>query len=111
MASLQSNQRTLRLAVLGAVLCCTQAACAAGDSSAPVITHTPVAKAAPGPVKIGAKITDESKIFPQVFFRYSASGAFEPPVDLKKVKGSRDQYEATVPGRTGLEYYLECYDE
>ena len=110
MSFLQSNQRTLRLALVGAVLCCAQAGRAAGDSSAPVITHTPVARAPAGPVKIGAKITDESKIFPQVFFRYSG-GAFEPPVDLKKVKGSKDQYEATVMGKAGLEYYVECYDE
>jgi len=83
----------------------------AGDSTPPQITHAP-AHALPGqPVHVTAHIVDESHIFPQLFFRYG-SAAFEPPIDLKKVKGAKDEYEANIPIKPGaIEYYLECYDE
>jgi uncharacterized membrane protein YgcG len=106
---LHRKLRALPLAVCAALLCAPAAR--AGDSAAPAIIHTPVTKAPPGLLKIAARITDDSKIFPQLFFRYGQSGAFDAPVDLKKVKGSKDQYEATVAARAGLQYYLECYDE
>jgi hypothetical protein len=83
----------------------------AADSSPPQLNHTPVTKAAPGPLKISARITDESKIFPQIFMRAGNASAYEPPVDLKKVKGGKDTFEVTITARPGLEYYLECYDE
>ncbi|MBS2021511.1 MAG: hypothetical protein JST92_03820 [Deltaproteobacteria bacterium] len=83
----------------------------AADSQEPVITHTPITKAATAPIHITARITDESKIFPQVFHRYDGK-PFELPIDLKKIKGTKDQYEATLPFQDGqLDYYLECYDE
>jgi len=99
------------LALLAALLLAPLAA-RAGDSAAPVIAHTPPRAVAGKPVHIVAHITDESRIFPQLYFRYGTSGPFESPVDLKKMKGSLDDYEASIPYRAGtLEYYLECYDE
>jgi hypothetical protein len=87
----------------------------ADDTAAPEITHTPLEKAEKGkPVHIRAKITDESKFFPQVFYRWDGA-AFGKPVDMKKVtakKAPKDQYQATIPGKgDSLEYYIEAYDE
>jgi hypothetical protein len=108
-------------AILGATLAALLAAGAAraADTAAPVITHTPVTHAKPGPLKISAKVEDESRIFPQVFFRHATTGPFEPPLDLKKAKSSKDEtrdskshYEVLIPAKAGaLDYYIECYDE
>ncbi len=108
--NVQWPSRARLAAALAASLLAAGAARAA-DSSPPQLTHTPAAKSAPGPLKISARITDESKIFPQIFMRAGSASAYEPPVDLKKVKGSKDTFEVTVTARPGLEYYLECYDE
>jgi hypothetical protein len=84
----------------------------ADDTTAPVIVHTPLATAAKGPLKITAKITDESKFFPQVFYRYGGQREYDKPLDMKKVRGTKDQYEATIPFKAdAVEYYLEAYDE
>ena len=60
-----------------------------------------------------ARITDESKIFPQVFFRFGSSGNYEKPLDMKAVKGQKGQWTASLPPPTGntIEYYIEAYDE
>ena len=84
----------------------------AGDSTPPSIAHIPAHSIAGQPIHVQAHITDESRIFPQVFYRYGSTGPFEPPVDFKKVKGQKDEYEATIPYKPGpIDYYLECYDE
>lgn len=85
----------------------------ADDTTPPVIEHTPVTKADKGAiVQVFAKITDESKFFPQVFFRYDSSSPFEKPVDMKPVKGKKNQFGANVPNKGPyVEYYLEAYDE
>jgi hypothetical protein len=85
----------------------------AADTAAPVIEHTPVTSVTAGSkwVQIFAKITDESKFFPQVFFRYGP-GDFQKPLDLKAVKGQKNQFGVNVPVKgDALEYYLEAYDE
>jgi hypothetical protein len=111
MKTIPKSSRRVTFAAALAVALLAAGAARAADSSPPQLTHTPVTKSAPGPLKITARITDESKIFPQIFMRAGNSSAYEPPVDLKKVKGSKDAYEVTVTARPGLEYYLECYDE
>jgi hypothetical protein len=65
------------------------------------------------PTVLTARITDESKIFPQVFFRSDASGPYDKPLDMKAVKGQKNQWTATLPPPSGnaIEYYLEAYDE
>ncbi|MBS2023519.1 MAG: hypothetical protein JST92_14025 [Deltaproteobacteria bacterium] len=80
----------------------------------PVITHTPPA---PGSlpkgkaVTITAKFTDESKFYPQIFFRYGP-GPYEKPIDMKKSKTGKDMYEVTIPYKTDtVDYYLEAYDD
>ena len=85
----------------------------AADTAPPVIEHTPVTNAPPGSkwVPIFAKVTDESKFFPQVFFRYGP-GDYQKPLDMKAVKGQKSQFGANVPVKGDvMEYYLEAYDE
>src|SRR6195952_430856 len=85
----------------------------AADTAAPVIEHAPVASAPAGSkwVQLFAKVTDESKFFPQVFFRYGP-GDYQKPLDMKAVKGQKNQFGANVPVKGDvLEYYLEAYDE
>jgi hypothetical protein len=91
------------------------AAARAEDTKPPVIDHTPVTSVTKGSkwVQIFAKITDESKFFPQVFYRYG-SGAYEKPIDMKAVKGEKHMYGGNVPVKEGapfVEYYIEAYDE
>ena len=85
----------------------------ADDTAAPVVTHTPVKSVAAGGkfVQVFARITDDSKFYPQVFYRY-APGEYAKPVDMKAVKGQKDQWGGNIPvqGRY-VEYYLEAYDE
>ena len=90
------------------------AARAEDDTSPPVIAHTPVTRGERGkPTLLTAKITDESKIFPQVFFRSAPSGPYEKPLDMRPVKGQKGQWTATLPPASSnvLEYYIEAYDE
>jgi len=48
-----------------------------------------------------AKITDESKIFPQVFFRFGPASPYEKPVDMKQVRGQKNQWGANLPAPPG----------
>jgi hypothetical protein len=85
----------------------------AADTAAPVVGHTPIKYTERGAkvVQVFAKITDESKVFPQVFFRYGP-GEYQKPIDMKPVKGLKDQWGANVPVKGDLcEYYIEAYDE
>ena len=100
-----------RAAALLAIL--ISASARAEDTAAPVIEHTPVSNAPGGSrwVQIFAKVTDESKFFPQVFFRYR-SGDYQKPLDMKAVKGQKNEFGVNVPVKGDvLEYYLEAYDE
>lgn len=103
--------RKLLATAVAATLVST-AARAAGTQS-PVVAHTPVTTATPGGfVKVLAKVTDDVKVFPQVFFRYDTSGSFEKPLDMKPVKGEPHMYGANIPARGAVvEYYVEAYDE
>jgi len=105
--------RALRTGAAVAILSlCTSAR--ADDTSAPVIAHTPVAKGEKGKqTPVFARITDESKIFPQVFYRFAAGAPYEKPIDMKPVKSQRSQWGANLPPPPGntLEYYIEAYDE
>jgi hypothetical protein len=86
----------------------------ADDTSPPVISHAPVTRGDRGkPTTVTARITDESKIFPQVFFRFGTSGTYEKPLDMKAVRGQKGQWTATLPPPPGntIEYYIEAYDE
>ena len=86
---------------------------AAEDTSAPIIDHQPVKFTERGAkfVQIFAKIIDDSKFFPQVFFRYGP-GEYQKPIDMKVVKGQKDQWGANIPVKGDLvEYYIEAYDE
>jgi len=85
----------------------------ADDTTPPVIVFTPPAAGSlpKAPMTVTAKITDESKFFPQVFFRHS-SGPFEKPIDMKKKPGAKDTFEATIPYKGDrIEFYIEAYDE
>ena len=89
------------------------AAARAEDTAAPVISHQPIKYTERGAkfVPIFATITDESKIFPQVFYRYGP-GEFQKPLDMKPVKNVKNQWGANVPLKGDLcEYYIEAYDE
>jgi len=97
-----------------AVLFLCGASARAEDTDAPVIAHAPVARGERGKATtLTARITDESKIFPQVFFRFGSSGPYQKPLDMKPVKGQKAQWSATLPPPAGnsIEYYLEAYDE
>ena len=60
------------------------------------IHHTPVTSVAEGgTVAVLAKITDESKFFPQVFFRYESSGGYKEPLDMKPSEYVRRNLWAT----------------
>src|SRR5260221_8267873 len=85
----------------------------ADDTKPPVITHTPVTSVAEGgTIAVLARITDESKVFPQVFYRYEGSGGYKEPLDMKPVKGEQHMFGANIPARgTMVEYYIEAYDE
>ncbi len=85
----------------------------ADDTAAPVVEHTPIKFTERGAkfVQVFAKITDESKFFPQVFYRYGP-GEYQKPLDMKAVKGSKDQWGVNIPVKGDLcEYYIEAYDE
>ena len=86
----------------------------ADDTTPPVITYSaPAAGSAPkAAFTVSAQITDESKFFPQVFFRHGSAGPFEKPVDMKKKAGAANTYEGTIPYKGDfIEYYIEAYDE
>jgi hypothetical protein len=102
----------MRFAV-AALLVLLAAAARAEDTSPPVIVHTQAAPTARGAkfVQVFATITDQSKFFPQVFYRYGP-GDYQKPLDMKPVKGVPDQYGANIPVKGDVaEYYLEAYDE
>ena len=85
----------------------------AEDTAAPVIEHTSLRNTERGAkfVQVFAKITDESKFFPQVFYRYGP-GEYQKPLDMKPVKTLKNQWGANIPVKGDLcEYYLEAYDE
>ena len=97
-----------------AVILLCGASARADDTSPPVISHSPVVRGERGkPTTLTARITDESKIFPQVFFRFGSSGSYEKPLDMKAVRGQKGQWTATLPPPPGntIEYYIEAYDE
>ena len=101
---------SLVAATLAAALLTAAGGARAEDNNPPVIVFTPPTSAPKGAFNLSAKITDESKFFPQVFYRY-AGGQYEKAIDMKKGKG-KDVFEAAIPYKTEkLEYYLECYDE
>jgi hypothetical protein len=84
----------------------------ATDVTAPVIAHTPVTAPPQGDIHIQAKVTDESKVFPQVFWRVPR-GTYASPIDMKPVRGEKHMWSATIPRKdtSDIEYYLEAYDE
>lgn len=103
----------MRSFVAAAAVLLLASAARADDTAAPVVAHTPVKTVAAGTkfVQVFARITDDSKFYPQVFYRY-APGEYAKPLDMKPVKGQKDQFGANIPvqGRY-VEYYVEAYDE
>ena len=103
-----------RLLTVAAVFALSTATAArADDTAAPVVEHTPVKFTERGEkwVKVFATITDESKFFPQVFYRYGA-GEYQKPLDMKPVKGQKNMWGANIPIKGDVvEYYIEAYDE
>lgn len=100
----------MRRLTLAAVLAASFALTArAEDTRPPVITHTPVATAAPGEdVVITASIEDESEVFaPTLYFRAPGASSYTSAA-LARRDGV---YTATVPAATDLEYWIEAYDE
>src|SRR6266481_1491510 len=78
------SMRASSSAAAAAVLLLCGAAARGDDTNPPVIAHTPVARGEKGKqTPVFARITDESKIFPQVFFRFGPSSGYEKPIDLK----------------------------
>ena len=97
-----------------AVLLLCGAAARADDTSPPVISHSPVSRGEKGKqTPVFARITDESKIFPQIFYRFGVGSAYEKPIDMKPVRGQRNQWGGNLPPPPGnvIEYYIEAYDE
>ena len=106
--------RAISSAAAVAIVLQAGAASSAEDTTAPMITHTPLTRGEKGKqTPVVARISDESKIFPQLFFRFSAAGAYEKPIDMKPVRGQRNQWSANLPAPPGstIEYYIEAYDE
>lgn len=102
----------LRIVAFAALFAVTTAA-RADDTAAPVIEHTPIKFTHQGDkfIQVFAKITDESKFFPQVFYRYGA-GEYQKPLDMKPVKGRKGEFGANIPVKGDVaEYYIEAYDE
>jgi hypothetical protein len=86
----------------------------AEDTTPPVISYTPPAgsTAPKGAFTVTAKVTDESKCYPQVFFRYGAGGAYEKAIDMRKSTKGKDLYEAIIPYKSEkIEFYVEAYDD
>jgi len=107
------SMRSIPAAATALILFCGTRA-RADDTNPPVIAHTPVTRGDKGKqTPVFARITDESKIFPQVFFRFGPGSAYEKPIDMKQVRGQRNQWGANLPAPPGnvVEYYLEAYDE
>jgi hypothetical protein len=89
-------------------------AAAVEDTSPPVISHTPITRGEKGKqTPVFARVTDESKIFPQIFFRFGPASPYEKPIDMKPVRGQRNQWGGNLPPPPGdvIEYYIEAYDE
>src|SRR5438309_8670027 len=103
--------RSLGLLIFAASLAVAGSA-RATDVTPPVITHTPVASPPQGDIHIQARITDESKVFPQVFWRVPR-GTYASPIDMKPIKGEKNMWSATIPRKdtSDVEYYIEAYDE
>ncbi len=81
--------RSISSAAAAVLLLCGSAA-RADDTSPPVISHTPVSRGERGrQTPLFARIADESKIFPQIFFRFGPGSAYEKPIDMKPVKGQK----------------------
>jgi hypothetical protein len=106
--------RSISSAAAAVLLLCGGAAARADDTSPPVISHAPVSRGDKGKqMPLFARITDESKIFPQIFFRFGPGSAYEKPIDMKPVKGQKSQWGGNLPPPPGnvIEYYIEAYDE
>lgn len=105
--------RSFAAAAAAAALLLFATASRAEDTAAPVVVHTPIKSTAAGAkfVEVFAKVTDESKFFPQVFFRYGP-GDYKKPLDMKKVQGQPNVFGAAIPvSGSVVEYYVEAYDE
>jgi hypothetical protein len=103
----------MRACLAAALVLALSAAARADDTAPPVITHTPIKYTERGAkfVQVFATITDQSKFFPQIFYRYG-SGDYQKPIDMKPVKGGKDQFGGNIPVKGDVcEYYLEAYDE
>ncbi len=86
----------------------------AEDTKPPVVSYTPPAgnTAPKGAFIVTAKVTDESKCYPQVFFRYGAGGQYEKAIDMRKSTRGKDLYEAIIPFKSEkIEFYVEAYDD
>ncbi len=86
----------------------------AEDTKPPVVSYTPPAgsTAPKGAFIVTAKVTDESKCYPQVFFRYGAGGPYEKAIDMRKSTRGKDLYEAIIPFKSEkIEFYVEAYDD
>ncbi|MFL5312367.1 MAG: hypothetical protein ACJ79H_18185, partial [Myxococcales bacterium] len=95
-------RRNCAAAAAAVVLLLGGAAARADDTTAPVISHAPVSRGDKGKqTPLFAKITDESKIFPQVFFRFGAGSPYEKPIDMKQVRGQMNQWGANLPAPPG----------
>ena len=108
------SMRAISSAAVAALVLLCGPATRADDTNPPVIAHTPVTRGDKGKqTPLFARITDESKIFPQVFFRFGPASGYEKPIDMKQVRGQRNQWGANLPAPPGnvIEYYLEAYDE
>jgi hypothetical protein len=106
--------RSISSAAAAVLLLCGGAAARADDTSPPVISHAPVSRGEKGrQTPVFARITDDSKIFPQIFFRFGPGSAYEKPIDMKPVKGQKSQWGGNLPSPAGnvIEYYIEAYDE
>lgn len=84
----------------------------AADTKAPEILHVKIERTPQGePLKIRARITDESEVFaPSVYVRSVGGGEFNN-IEMTKVV---DGYEATVPASQmsgPVEYFIEAFDE
>ncbi len=111
LGTIGSLKRMLLSAAAAALF--VSSAARAASTQGPVVAHTPVTSAVPGGfVKVLAKVTDEVKVFPQVFFRYDPAGQYEKALDMKPVKGEPHVYGANIPVKGAVvEYYVEAYDE
>lgn len=100
-------RRTLPFAVITGLLCTAMPALA--DNEPPTIVHTPVGDAGAGErITLVVKLADESEVFPpSIYYRPVGTTSWK----VLNLRARQGRYEGVLKVDTGIEYWIEAYDE